>query len=115
MGKLGTVPILAPCSAADWRSAWKKHFQCRDEVGSGPFLCRRCADRYVLDRIHSIDGSFMYSGARLGISEHIDDNRMAFGFRLTKQDLAAIEAVQECSKGRTMIATIGDCGAEYRS
>lgn len=49
------------------------------------------------------------------MSEHTDDNQMAFGFNLTNQDLAAIESVLDHSKGRTMITTIGDCGAEYRS
>jgi hypothetical protein len=39
---------------------------------------------------------------------------MAFGFSLTKQDHAAIEGVLGRSQGTNMIASIGDCGAEYR-
>jgi aryl-alcohol dehydrogenase-like predicted oxidoreductase len=59
--------------------------------------------------------SRLCSGARLGISEHIDDNRLAFGFHLTKQDHAAIEEILSRSQGSHMLTTIGDCGAEYRS
>jgi hypothetical protein len=40
---------------------------------------------------------------------------MAFGFRLTKQDHAAINEVLGRSQGSDMLVTIGDCGAEYRS
>ncbi|KAF5378558.1 hypothetical protein D9615_007030 [Tricholomella constricta] len=53
-------------------------------------------------------------GARLGLSEHPDDNHRAFGFRLTDRDNADIEAVLAHSNGRTIITSIGDCGAEYR-
>ena len=85
-------------------------------MGLGSSFRRRRPHRYI-----SITPAFawnftpMYIGARLGISEHVDDNRMAFGFHLTKQDHAAIEEVLSRSQGRDMIATIGDCGAEYRS
>ncbi|KAG6378001.1 NADP-dependent oxidoreductase domain-containing protein [Boletus reticuloceps] len=53
-------------------------------------------------------------GARLGVSEHPDDNRHVFEFTLTEEDQNAIEAVLAYSNGRRMISTIGDCGAEYR-
>lgn len=54
-------------------------------------------------------------GARLGISEHPDENRRVFGFNLTEQDKNDIEAVLLHSNGRKMITTIGYFGAEYRS
>lgn len=56
----------------------------------------------------------MLAGARLGVSEHTDDNDRVFGFSLTDEDNRAIEAVQARSNGRRMITLIGDCGAEYR-
>ena len=53
-------------------------------------------------------------GARLGLSEHPDENRRVFGFTLTDQDNQDIEVVLAKSNGRRLITTIGDCGAEYR-
>lgn len=56
----------------------------------------------------------LYVGTRLGLSEHPDENQDAYGFYLTMQDNCAIEAVLKRSNNRTVITTIGDCGAEYR-
>jgi diketogulonate reductase-like aldo/keto reductase len=53
-------------------------------------------------------------GARLGVSEHADDNQHIFEFTLTEEDQNAIEVVLTQSNGRRMISLIGDCGAEYR-
>ena len=50
----------------------------------------------------------------MGIAEHKDDNKNVFGFLLTAEDNASIQAVLAKSKGRELIVTIGDCGAEYR-
>ncbi|KAF4622886.1 hypothetical protein D9613_002422 [Agrocybe pediades] len=69
------------------------------------------ATRWVLD--HSFVGAVLI-GARLGVSEHPDENKGAFGFRLRDEDNAAIEAVLDRSNGRRIITLIGDCGAEYR-
>ncbi|KAG2754094.1 Aldo keto reductase [Suillus brevipes Sb2] len=69
------------------------------------------ATRWVLD--HSFVGAVII-GARLGVSEHTEDNDRVFGFKLTDEDNLAIEAVQARSNGRRMITLIGDCGAEYR-
>ena len=57
---------------------------------------------------------FLHVGARLGLSEHPDENQGVYGFRLTMQDNSAIEAVLKHSNNRTIITSIGDCGAEYR-
>jgi len=87
-------------------------------MGLGPALRRCYPHRCVLSLItdYSLNVILLScSGVRLGISEHMDDNRMAFGFSLTKQDHAAIEEVLNRSQGSNMIDTIGDCGAEYRS
>jgi len=69
------------------------------------------ATRWVLD--HPFVGAVII-GARLGVSEHPDDNQHIFEFTLTEEDQDAIEAVLAHSDGRRMISTIGDCGAEYR-
>ncbi|KIJ64169.1 hypothetical protein HYDPIDRAFT_132811 [Hydnomerulius pinastri MD-312] len=69
------------------------------------------ATRWVLD--HTFVGAVII-GARLGVSEHPDDNRHVFGFTLSHDDNSAIEGVLAQSNGRRMITTIGDCGAEYR-
>lgn len=71
------------------------------------FLWRRSP--YPFSRLRS-----GYLGARLGVSEHPDDNQHVFDFTLTEEDRNAIEAVLGQSNGRRMISTIGDCGAEYR-
>jgi hypothetical protein len=63
---------------------------------------------------HLMSTTISRIGARLGISEHPDENKKAFGFNLTVQDSIDIEAVLMHSNGREMITTVGDCGAEYR-
>ncbi|KAG6332620.1 hypothetical protein ID866_6473 [Astraeus odoratus] len=69
------------------------------------------ATRWVLD--HPFVGAVII-GARLGISEHPDENLHVFGFTLSEDDNRDIEAVLAQSNGRRMISTVGDCGAEYR-
>ncbi|KAG7094495.1 hypothetical protein E1B28_008094 [Marasmius oreades] len=69
------------------------------------------AVRWVLD--HPFVGAVLI-GARLGISEHIEDNYRVYGFSLTAEDNRDIEAVLDRSSGRRMVTTVGDCGAEYR-
>lgn len=58
--------------------------------------------------------SFLFPGARLGISEHTSDNHCVFALRLTDEDRLDIENVLDLSNGRKLITSIGDCGAEYR-
>lgn len=69
------------------------------------------ATRWVLD--HACVGSVIV-GTRLGLSEHIDDNRRVFGFRLSPDDNAAIQKVLALTGSRGLVASMGDCGAEYR-
>ncbi|KAJ7289358.1 NADP-dependent oxidoreductase domain-containing protein [Mycena rebaudengoi] len=69
------------------------------------------ATRWVLDQ--PCVGAVLL-GARLGLSDHLDDNLKVFGFHLTSEDNTQIENVLQYSNGRTIITTIGDCGAEYR-
>ena len=67
------------------------------------------AVRYVLDR-PAVAGVIV--GARLGVSEHLDDNARVFRVKLDAQDLETIEAV--LVQSRDLYQLIGDCGDEYR-
>ncbi|CAL1707904.1 unnamed protein product [Somion occarium] len=69
------------------------------------------ATRWVLD--HPFVGAVII-GARLGISDHTDDNKKVSDLRLTQEDFDAVELVLQRSNGPHLIMTIGDCGAEYR-
>ena len=65
--------------------------------------------RYILDR-PAVAGVIV--GARLGVTQHINDNARAFGFELDGGDRAIIEGV--LAKSRDLMQLIGDCGDEYR-
>lgn len=67
------------------------------------------AVRYILDK-SAVAGVIV--GARLGISEHLEDNARVFSFQLDHSDLEHINAVT--SKSRDLFQLIGDCGDEYR-
>jgi aryl-alcohol dehydrogenase-like predicted oxidoreductase len=67
------------------------------------------AVRSILDR-PAVAGVIV--GCRLGVSEHILDNRQVFEFQPDDEDRSLIEAVTR--KGRNLFERIGDCGAEYR-
>jgi aryl-alcohol dehydrogenase-like predicted oxidoreductase len=67
------------------------------------------ATRFILDR-PAVAGVII--GARLGISEHIDDNSKAFDVKLDSDDLSTISSVT--SKANNLFEVIGDCGGEYR-
>ena len=51
-------------------------------------------------------------GARLGVSEHVEENLRVFGFSLDSDDRARIASVT--GRARNLLELIGDCGAEYR-
>jgi aryl-alcohol dehydrogenase-like predicted oxidoreductase len=51
-------------------------------------------------------------GARLGIVDHINNNKKSFTFGLDSADNEAIDAV--CTKSNNLFDIIGDCGDEYR-
>lgn len=67
------------------------------------------ATRYILDK-PAVAGVII--GARLGVTNHIDDNVRIFGFKLDSDDNGRIEDV--CSKSNDLFEAIGDCGDEYR-
>lgn len=67
------------------------------------------AARYILDQ-PSVGGVIV--GARLGLSEHIEDNAKVFNFTFDAEDLNQIDIIS--SKSRDLYQLIGDCGDEYR-
>ncbi|KAJ8070919.1 hypothetical protein OCU04_001278 [Sclerotinia nivalis] len=69
------------------------------------------AIRWVLD--HDYVGAVII-GARMGISEHIDENLKAFSFKLGVEDKEAIQNVLDKSRAKDIFEAMGDCGAEYR-
>jgi len=67
------------------------------------------ATKFILDR-PAVAGVII--GARLGISEHIEDNSKAFDVKLDSDDLSSISSVT--TKANNLFEIIGDCGGEYR-
>ncbi|HAX80714.1 MAG TPA: aldo/keto reductase [Cyanobacteria bacterium UBA11372] len=67
------------------------------------------AVRYILDK-PAVGGAIV--GARLGISEHLEDNAKVFDLQLDDEDLKQIDGVSK--KSRDLFKLIGDCGDEYR-
>ncbi|MBD2042921.1 aldo/keto reductase [Microcoleus sp. FACHB-672] len=67
------------------------------------------AVRTILD-LPAVGGVIV--GARLGVSEHLEDNARVFNFSLDAEDEGQIDAVIRNS--RDLYKLIGDCGDEYR-
>lgn len=65
--------------------------------------------RYILDK-PAVAGVIV--GARLSVSEHLEDNSRVFDFSLDTEDYNRINAV--LTKSRDLFERIGDCGDEYR-
>lgn len=70
------------------------------------------AVRWVLE--HDYVGAVIV-GARMGVSEHVEDNLRVFSFRLDEEDMAKIRTVIDKSKARDVFEAMGDCGSEYRT
>lgn len=69
------------------------------------------AIRWVLD--HDYVGAVIV-GARMGISEHVEENLTVFSFRLDNDDKEKIQTVLDKCKAQNVFQAMGDCGAEYR-
>jgi aryl-alcohol dehydrogenase-like predicted oxidoreductase len=67
------------------------------------------AVRYILEK-PAVAG--VIAGARLGVSEHIQDNSRVFNFQLDETDYQQIEQITKQS--HDLFRRIGDCGDEYR-
>ncbi|OHW98376.1 aldo keto reductase [Colletotrichum incanum] len=69
------------------------------------------ATRWVLDFPYV---GAVIVGARMGISEHTDENLASLGWSLEEEDREAIEEVLKNSRRIAMFEEMGDCGGEYR-
>ncbi len=67
------------------------------------------AVRYILDQ-PAIAGVIV--GARLSVSQHLEDNARVFNLMLDNSDYQQIDAV--LGQSRDLYQAIGDCGDEYR-
>lgn len=67
------------------------------------------ATRYILDK-PAVAGVII--GARLGITNHLEDNSRVFALKLDVDDVRRIEEVS--GKSNDLFEKIGDCGDEYR-
>ena len=70
------------------------------------------ATRWVLDHDEFVGAVII--GARLGVSDNTEGNLAVAGWRLNDEERTMIADVLSESRGRDLISTIGDCGAEYR-
>ena len=67
------------------------------------------ATRFILEK-SCVAGVII--GARLGIAEHIAENKKVFSFTLDDKDYSKIK--KATSKANDLFESIGDCGDEYR-
>jgi aryl-alcohol dehydrogenase-like predicted oxidoreductase len=67
------------------------------------------ATRFILDK-PAVAGVII--GARLGITDHTQDNARVFELKLDGDDHSTIDNI--CSKSANLFERIGDCGDEYR-
>ncbi|KAF1830251.1 Aldo/keto reductase [Decorospora gaudefroyi] len=69
------------------------------------------ATRWVLD--FPFVGAVII-GARMGVSEHTEENLKTYGWKLDEEDQKSIEEVLEKSRREEVFKVMGDCGSEYR-
>ncbi|KAK8058574.1 hypothetical protein PG994_009022 [Apiospora phragmitis] len=69
------------------------------------------ATRWVLDFPYV---GAVIVGARMGISEHTEENMASLGWSLDGEDQQAVERVLQKSRRHEMFEAMGDCGGEYR-
>lgn len=69
------------------------------------------ASRWVLDFPYV---GAVIVGARMGVSEHTEDNLKTYGWCLDDEDKEKIEKILERSRREEVFKVMGDCGSEYR-
>ncbi|KAK8035147.1 hypothetical protein PG993_010142 [Apiospora rasikravindrae] len=69
------------------------------------------ATRWVLDFPYV---GAVIVGARMGISEHTEENMASLGWSLDEEDQRAVERVLQKSRRHEIFESLGDCGGEYR-
>ena len=94
---------------AGWRLFQELLVTLKDIAGKYGVSIVNIAVRYILDR-PAVTGVIV--GARLGVTDHLEDNSRVFDFTLDQEDNARIEAVLDQSQD--LYQLIGDCGDEYR-
>ena len=69
------------------------------------------ATRWVLDFPYV---GAVIIGARMGVSEHTEENLKTYGWKLDEEDQKRIEEILERSRREEVFNVMGDCGSEYR-
>ncbi|RYO64775.1 hypothetical protein AA0113_g5833 [Alternaria arborescens] len=69
------------------------------------------ATRWVLDFPYV---GAVIIGARMGVSEHTEENLKTYGWKLDEEDQKRIEEILEKSRREEVFNVMGDCGSEYR-
>jgi aryl-alcohol dehydrogenase-like predicted oxidoreductase/enamine deaminase RidA (YjgF/YER057c/UK114 family) len=92
--------------AGSWRSYQQLLRVLKEVAEKHEVSIANVASRYILQQA-AVGGVII--GARLGESEHIEENLRLFGFALSEEDRSAIEAATA-----SFDAIPGDCGDEYR-
>ncbi|RYN27109.1 hypothetical protein AA0119_g3112 [Alternaria tenuissima] len=69
------------------------------------------ATRWVLDFPYV---GAVIIGARMGVSEHTEENLKTYGWKLDEEDQKHIEEILEKSRREEVFNVMGDCGSEYR-
>lgn len=112
-GQLDTVSLRKYKNMVDAWGGWalfQELLQAMQQIASKHQVrIANVAVRYILEQ-PTVGGAIV--GARLGISEHRDENSQVFNFSLEPDDYLQLEAVW--SKSRNLGQLIGDCGDEYR-
>ena len=112
-GELHTVSLKKYKNMVDAWGGWslfQELLQALKEIaGKHGVSIANVAVRYILDK-PAVGGVIV--GARLGISEHLQENARVFDFSLDAEDEARINAV--VGNSRDLYRLIGDCGDEYR-
>lgn len=94
---------------AGWRLFQELLVTLKDIAGKYGVSIVNIAVRYILDR-PAVTGVIV--GARLGVTDHLEDNARVFNFTLDSEDNGRIEAILKQSQD--LYQLIGDCGDEYR-
>lgn len=69
------------------------------------------ATRWVLDFPYV---GAVIVGARMGVSEHTEENLETYGWHLDEDDQRSIECILMQSRREEVFKAMGDCGSEYR-
>ena len=112
-GQLDTVSLRKYKNMVDAWGGWNLLQELlsvlKEIAGKHGVSIANVAVRYILDK-PAVGGVIV--GARLGISEHLEDNAKVFDLQLDDSDLKQIDEVSK--KSRDLFKLIGDCGDEYR-